>query len=118
MGHGKSVCDAIGGTVKRNAERAVKCGILIRNAHEFYEWAKNSNSQIDFIWCSKNDEISKVEKEIKKLHKPKINQIMKKHVIVQKDGELYSRETPCWKECCYSESNFLLNCEGWFKHEE
>ena len=67
MGHGKSVCDAIGGTVKRNAERAVKCGILIRNAHEFYEWAKNSNSQIDFIWCSKNDEISKVEKEIKKI---------------------------------------------------
>ena len=114
MGHGKSVCAR---NVKRDAVCAVKCGARICDALEFYDWAVNSNSEVDFIWCPKSD-MMKTDKEVKKWHKPRVDHIMQKHVLVVKDEELYSRETPCWKECCYSDETFLMNCEGWLKHEE
>lgn len=39
--HGKGPCDGVGGCLKRYAARASLQGTIIRNAHEFCEWAKH-----------------------------------------------------------------------------
>ena len=116
VGHGKSVCDAVGGNCKRSAVTAVKCGEKITNAEEFYDWAKNSKSLIKYFWCSVK-EMTCMEKVINRWNKPTVFQIMKKHALVVKNGDLFSRETPCWSECCYSDGKFILNCDGWVKFE-
>jgi len=43
-GHGKSVCDGLGGTVKRLADESVRSGkCTIQDAEEFKTWAENSS---------------------------------------------------------------------------
>lgn len=52
--HGKSACDGIGGTFKRNARRASLQGKEISNARQLYVWARQ-NSSMKIIFCSKFD---------------------------------------------------------------
>lgn len=56
--HGKSPCDALGGTFKRNArihnmQQPVNG---ITNAKDLFEWTQNlENSKVHFIYCSKDE---------------------------------------------------------------
>ena len=46
---GKGPCNPIGGFAKKNADMgATKQKALIPDAKDFYAWAKNSNSAIDY----------------------------------------------------------------------
>jgi hypothetical protein len=48
-GHGKSACDGVGGTAKRNADMAVKQSkAVIQDAQDFYAWAKANQSEISY----------------------------------------------------------------------
>ena len=48
-GHGKGQCDGVGGTIKRNANNAVKQGkVLIQDAADFYAWAVQSEKCIHY----------------------------------------------------------------------
>lgn len=55
--HGKNSCDAVGGTLKRNATRASLQRPLrdqIQSAETLFKWCKsNRNSEIEYIYCSK-----------------------------------------------------------------
>lgn len=43
-GHGKGPCDGLGGTCKRLADEAIRCGkTLIQDAQSFYDWTKQSS---------------------------------------------------------------------------
>lgn len=55
--HGKSACDGIGGTFKRNARRVSlqRTDEPITNAIELFEWAKSKHSKTHFIFCSNDD---------------------------------------------------------------
>lgn len=50
--HGKSACDGIGGTLKRNARRASLQNKDISNARKLYEWAKNKETTMEIVFCS------------------------------------------------------------------
>lgn len=49
--HGKSACDGIGGTFKRNARRASLQNKQISDAKELYQWATN-NSSMKIFFCT------------------------------------------------------------------
>ena len=57
-GHGKGLCDPIGGTAKGKADQAVKYDkAVIKDAFDFYKWEKNSEerSVIKFLFLSTAD---------------------------------------------------------------
>ena len=48
-GHGKSACDGVGGTTKRNADNAVKQNkAVIQDAMDFFAWAYQSDGEIKY----------------------------------------------------------------------
>lgn len=60
--HGKSPCDAIGGTFKRNCKihnMKSTANDQINSARALYEWAKNKEnnkeSEVHFIFCNENE---------------------------------------------------------------
>lgn len=54
--HGKSACDGIGGTFKRNARRASIQNNIIRDAKELFDWAKkNDASRVLFFFCTQEE---------------------------------------------------------------
>ena len=58
-GHGKNVCDGLGGTVKRLADEAVRAGkAVIQDAEEFMNWAVQSNMKEVKFFCVEKDEIA------------------------------------------------------------
>lgn len=58
--HGKSACDGIGGTFKRNARRynLQNPSNPILTAKELYEWAIKQQSLMEFMYCSEEDYVS------------------------------------------------------------
>ena len=52
-GHGKCVCDGVGGVVKRSADQASKHGIIISSGVEFFEWASQLTSKMVFKYITK-----------------------------------------------------------------
>ena len=52
-GHGKRLCNPIGGTAKRKADQAVKNErFVIQDAVDFYEWSKQESSAIKYVHLS------------------------------------------------------------------
>ena len=48
-GHGKGLCDPTGGVATQKADQAIKNGkSVIKDATDFFEWAKQDNSAIVF----------------------------------------------------------------------
>lgn len=66
--HGKSSCDAVGGTLKRNATRASLQRPLrdqIQNAEMLFKWCEsNPNSEVDYKFCT-NEQYKKIFNEMK-----------------------------------------------------
>lgn len=53
--HGKSACDGIGGTFKRNARRASLQNKQILDAKQLYEWAIKKDSSMEYIFCTEEE---------------------------------------------------------------
>ena len=60
VGHGKGLCDGLGGTTKRMADEAVRSGrAVIQDATDFFKWAVGSSLKaITFLFVSVEDCVS------------------------------------------------------------
>jgi hypothetical protein len=105
-GHGKGPCDGVGGSLKKSADVAVKSGKIIRGADEFYEWATNMESNIDFLYVSPM-EIKQAERKLSGCSY--VKGISQAHSLRTKEGHIWMRETSCYKACCRDE----ISCPGW-----
>ena len=63
-GHGKGPCDGLGGTIKRQAEIAVKRGVIIKNAANFALWASKEEKNMKVLKVDRQD-ITRAEKLLK-----------------------------------------------------
>lgn len=113
-GHGKGPCDGIGGTTKRNADNAVKQGkTIIQDADDFFKWARDTESQIEYVQI-KEDEFNLSQEKVDKNNaniKP-IKGTMKIHsVIGQSEGHVRTRVTTCVCDDCFGESGFKENSQ-------
>lgn len=108
-GHGKSACDGVGGTTKRNADMAVKQNkAVIQDASDFFAWATQSEGEIQYHMITQDvyDRQSIVIEARKELIKP-IKGTMSLHSIaVEEHGNLVKRNTTCACEYCFSEEGF------------
>ncbi|WAR29651.1 hypothetical protein MAR_003219 [Mya arenaria] len=91
-GHGKSACDGVGGTAKRNADMAVKQSkAVIQDAHDFFAWAISAQSEIEYQ-LKTPEEYQTCHEEVEKrktLIKP-LKGTMSLHAIATgKEGILY-----------------------------
>lgn len=117
-GHGKGPCDGIGGTTKRNADNAMKTGVIIQDAEDFYLWASKGESAIKYVKVDEeeyNESLKRVEQDNIK----PIKGTMKIHgVVSNQNGILRTRETTCAcdkcfdNECGFREDTLCL----WSKH--
>jgi hypothetical protein len=62
-GHRKGPCDGVGGSIKRSAELAVKSGKIITSAENFFDWAINANTAMQFLLVTPQ-EIKEAERKI------------------------------------------------------
>ena len=55
-GHGKGLCDPIGGAAKQKADQAVRYGkYVMPDTIDFFEWAKQDTSSVAFSYGSIED---------------------------------------------------------------
>lgn len=108
-GHGKSACDGVGGTTKRNADNAVKQNkAVIQDANDFYAWAIQHESDISYIMIT-SDEYETSFKEVesrKELLKPIKGTMLVHAIAVDKTGKLVKRNTSCACDNCFSLEGF------------
>lgn len=71
--HGKSPCDGIGGTLKRNARRESirRTENHILSSQDLYNWASSNDSTMVFIHCTEQDHEETKEELIGKYNKVK-----------------------------------------------
>ncbi|WAR13664.1 hypothetical protein MAR_027844 [Mya arenaria] len=115
-GHGKSACDGVGGTAKRNADMAVKQSkAVIQDTHDFFAWAISAQSEIEYQLITP-EEYQTCHEEVEKrktLIKP-LKGTMSLHAIATgKEGILYVRNTTCACDLCFSDEGFngKSNCK-------
>lgn len=108
-GHGKSACDGVGGTAKRNADMAVKLSkAVIQDANDFFAWAVSNQSEIEYQMITpdeyqqSNEEIERRKQEIKP-----VKGTMSVHAVTTgQNGILYLRNTTCTCRNCFSDDGF------------
>lgn len=109
-GHGKSACDGVGGTAKRNADMAVKQSkAVIQDANDFFAWAVSSQSEIEYHLITPEEyelydrEIQRRKSEIKP-----VKGTMLLHAVASEENgnALLVRETTCACDVCFGESGF------------
>ena len=116
-GHGKRLCNPIGGTDKRKADQAVKNErFVIQDAVDFYEWSKQESSAIKYVHLSTEEyEIS--ANFLKALCKnlDSVNGEMTLHAVFSlKPNWIWIRNTSCFCSNCF-DHNFRKDscCKGW-----
>ena len=80
-GHGKGIPDGIGGTVKRAADRVVKFGTNICNAHQFVQEVSKSSAAIHLYEVTK-DEILLIRNSLSVTNLKSVPGTMKLHQII------------------------------------
>ena len=117
--HGKGPCDPTGGVAKRNADMAVRHQkAVIQYAKDFYAWAKNANSAIDYSFLtkyvyerSKNFLTNACGKIIT------IDGTMKIHAVVKSTYKnmIWVRPMSCYNSRCSGLAGFKYEpfCQGW-----
>ena len=107
-GHGKGPCDGVGGSLKRFADNAVKKGVIINNAVDFFEWASENNDKMTCLYVTPGD-VSNTERMLRNAQF--VKGLSKCHTIRPFNGFVYIRTVSCYKMCCDQEPT----CEGWEK---
>ncbi|WAR08577.1 hypothetical protein MAR_018535 [Mya arenaria] len=104
-GHGKSACDGVGGTAKRNADMAVKQSkAVIQDANDFYAWAKCSQSEIEYLMVTQ-EEYDKLKGERKNKARERYN-VSTRSCLRRKINHLLMRTTSCVCQDCFGEDGF------------
>lgn len=116
-GHGKSPCDGVGGTTKRNADNAVKQGkVLIQDASDFFAWATQNEKGIQYVFVTQEEyDLNKTEVDKRNTEIKPLKGSMLIHAVVGiNDGSLGTRETTCVCDACFDGSSFRVNSAcGW-----
>ena len=108
-GHGKSACDGVGGTTKRNADNAVKQNkAVIQDAMDFFAWACQSDGEIKYHMITQEDyDRNSMEIEAEKEKIKPVKGTFSLHAITNDiNGQLVKRNTSCACENCFSENGF------------
>ena len=112
-GHGKSVCDGIGGSIKKKADNMIKSNRIISNAEEFFSELNGSTEKMILVKVNTSDVI-KAEREVKRWKPPMVTGISQMHFIAPVKNLLYMKQTTCLKLCCHPRFNvFVPVCQGW-----
>ncbi|MES9879633.1 MAG: hypothetical protein ABW185_01985 [Sedimenticola sp.] len=100
-GHGKSVCDGLGGTVKRMADEAVNSGkAMIQDADDFFQWAITSSmSEVKFFYVPKSLCEEKAS-YLKSVTFPPVKGTFKVHSAKYQNNTFHSRDTSCYCDIC------------------
>ena len=107
-GHGKGPCDGVGGSIKKFAETAVKKGVIIGNATDFFNWAERNNEKMTCILVTPG-EVSVAQRMLNNAES--VKGLSKCHTIRAFQGYLHIRDRSCYKECCKDNPQ----CDGWVK---
>ena len=92
-GHGKGVPDAVGGTLKRNADRVVKYGKDVTSGQHCVHHMKNSETVCRLI---DDEEILKKQRVMAKLQLKPVAGTMKLHqVVIGNNNEIIYRDISC-----------------------
>ena len=110
MGHWKGPCDGVGGALKWYADNAVKKGVIISNADDFFSWADANNEKMKCIYVTGGD-VSIVDRILRNV-KP-LKGFSKCHSLHAYCGYLYQREMSCYKPCREEKPA----CPGWAKSD-
>lgn len=111
-GHGKNVCDGLGGTVKRLADESVRSGkCTIQDAEEFMMWATNSSmKEVKFFFVCKEDcqDMATIVRE--KVDFRPVKGTLKIHSVKINDhGQFCTRDVSCYCQTCLEG----LTCDSW-----
>ena len=111
-GHGKSVCDGIGGTAKRQAADAVKqAKATIQDARDFFSWASSQEKEITYIFYSQ-EEYEDACRMLSTFDCKPVPGTMHTHAVVPLD----QTHLLVWPLSCYCDNYFKGDrCEGWVK---
>ncbi len=109
-GHGKSVCDGLGGTVKRMADDAVRtCKFLIQDTEDFYQWARKSNlTEVRFFFVQKEECQTKLQ-TLEDIDFPTVKGTLKLHSVKKCGGVLLTRDVSCYCDICMTG----MACDEW-----
>jgi hypothetical protein len=107
-GHGKSACDGVGGSIKRFADTAVKTGVIISNADDFFQWAQSNNDKMSCISVSPG-EVSVAQRMLNNAEP--VKGVSKCHTVRAFNGSIFIREMSCYRECCQNNPS----CPGWIQ---
>ena len=104
--------------MKRSADLAIKKGVLIKTASDMYAWGSSQKeSTIKYILVT-DEEIVRATEELTAMDKFTIPGAMTVHSVMPHEGVLYTKETSCFSECCWSAMQFSPTCQGWKRHDE
>ena len=115
-GHGKCVCDAIGGTAKRLADQSVRShGTLIHNAESFLAWANNSNQKIKYVEYTQQ-EVDEMKARLDADPALPVPGTMSVHAVRPSGVEdvVSVRATSCHSNECICDGS--TRCPGWSDH--
>ncbi|WAR13099.1 hypothetical protein MAR_027279 [Mya arenaria] len=115
-GHGKGIPDAVGGSLKRKADRRVKYGHDIANADDFVENLKSCKTR---LWLVDQNKIEKEKSILDEVKLKLISGTLKLHQILvnkqSKESEVYYRNSSCScsQQCEHFETNVvqLIECK-------
>ena len=108
VGHGKSACDGVGGSIKKSADIAVKRNTIIANAQDFFQWAVENNDVMQCVYVSPGD-VSLTSRMLQ--NADAVPGLSKCHSIRPYHGYLHIRSKSCYNDCCDSNPQ----CPGWEK---
>ena len=108
-GHGKGPADGLGSTIKRQAELAVKRGIVIRNSEDFTSWATKEERNMH-VFNITPEEIQEAEKKLQ--NAAFVKGVSTAHSLRPFHNKIYMLETSCYEKCCRLNLN-VNKVHGW-----
>lgn len=111
-GHGKGVCDGLGGTTKRMADEAVNAGkVNIQDALAFFDWGRQSSMQnVHFMFVSSNDCKDTAAKLLQERALKPIKGTFQIHAVVGLgDSKIATAPVSCYCNACQSGNR----CQSW-----
>ena len=104
-GHGKGLCDGVGGAIKRKAD----------NTMEFCSAIRECETAFTILQISP-ESISSSKQEVEGWTTPAVKGLMAIHTIVPAGDMMSVRETSCFRPCCFEQGGiFHPTCTGWMK---
>ena len=113
-GHGKGLCDGVGGALKGLADRVVKADGAIQSAEEFVEKITPQTQKVTLLYASK-ESVLECDALVTSWKCHGVDGITKQHQATVHDEQLYLRETSCYEECCFVGDDLHPTCASWTK---